>query len=207
LFERTGPREERIAPAEPTLDEVQLVDLLRLRLEALRLTDELTGFELHAEAIAGTGAVQAELFEARPRRDLAAANRALARLRAELGDTAVITAALRPGHLPEARFAWQPLARLTSPAPSASGELRLVRRVLAKPRELLAQTAHADGWFVRGLGAGPLYNLLGPYVISGGWWRREQHRDYYFAETRRGDLLWLYRDGDRRRWVLHGMVE
>jgi protein ImuB len=49
--------------------------------------------------------------------------------------------------------------------------------------------------------------LTGPYIFSGGWWNREIHREYYFAETRRGDLLWLYFDRVRRRWFLQGAIE
>jgi protein ImuB len=49
--------------------------------------------------------------------------------------------------------------------------------------------------------------IVGPDVLSGGWWRREFHRDYYFAETVRGDLLWLFYDHRRRQWLLHGRVE
>jgi protein ImuB len=36
---------------------------------------------------------------------------------------------------------------------------------------------------------------------------REVHREYYFAETRHGELLWVFYDPDRQRWVLHGKVE
>jgi protein ImuB len=32
-------------------------------------------------------------------------------------------------------------------------------------------------------------------------------RDYYFVETRRGELLWVYYDRRRRGWFLHGRVE
>ena len=78
LFEKAPPRQENIRPAEPTLDEVQLVDLLRLRLEAIQLDAELEGFELTAETMAAT-VKQKQLFVAARRRDLDAANRALAR--------------------------------------------------------------------------------------------------------------------------------
>ena len=50
----------------------------------------------------------------------------------------------------------------------------------------------ADGWLLLGPKHGSIDKLTGPYVYSGGWWNREIQRDYYFAETRRGDLLWLY---------------
>ena len=46
---------------------------------------------------------QLAMFASKPRRDLRAANEALARVRAELGDDAVVRAVLRDGHLPEAR--------------------------------------------------------------------------------------------------------
>lgn len=206
MFEKGETREERVSPAEPTLDEMQLIDLLRLRLEAIQLGAELESFELRAETVQARS-VQHRLFRQKPKRDLAAGNRALARLRAELGETAVVCAELMPGHLPEARFSWQPLRRLELAQPEGSRELRMVRRVFARPRVLTAQRAGPDGWFVRGLGAGPLYNLFGPYITSGGWWHREQHREYYFAEMRRGDLLWIYFDRRQRVWALHGAVE
>ena len=206
LFDKAPPREECVRPAEPTLDEVQLTDLLRLRLEAVRLEDELCAFELRAEAVAAT-AVQRSLFREGPKRDLAAGNRALARLRAEFGEAAVVCARLQPGHLPEARFVWRPLPELKPPEPSDTGTPRLVRRILARPRVLSHQHAGEDGWFAHGLGSGPVRDLSGPFVISGGWWRREQHRDYYYAETRRGDVLWIYRDRRRRQWCLQGTVE
>jgi protein ImuB len=33
------------------------------------------------------------------------------------------------------------------------------------------------------------------------------HREYHFAETHRGDCLWVYYDRARRRWFQHGAVE
>lgn len=205
-FEKDPVREECVRPAAPTLDEVQLIDLLRLRLESIQLADELIAFELCAQAEPAT-ASQLQLFREGPKRDLAAGNRALARLRAAFGESAVVSARLEPGHLPEARFTWRPLAKLSPPEPVETGTPRLVRRILPRPRVLANQRAGEDGWFASGLEAGPARDLAGPFVISGGWWRREQHRDYYFAETRRGDLLWIYHDRRRRLWCLQGTVE
>ena len=45
------------------------------------------------------------------------------------------------------------------------------------------------------------------YVVAGGWWNRPVHREYYFTETERGELLWLYYDRARRRWFLQGRIE
>ena len=35
----------------------------------------------------------------------------------------------------------------------------------------------------------------------------QEGRDYYFVETRRGEVLWVYYDRRRRGWFLHGRVE
>ena len=48
---------------------------------------------------------------------------------------------------------------------------------------------------------------MGPYVISGGWWRREIHRAYHYAETREGELLWVFYDRVQQAWFIHGRVE
>jgi protein ImuB len=97
----------------------------------------------------------------------------------------------------------------------------LVRRLQAEPWPLavspgLAAPGQALGQALgraldRSLACGPLARLHGPYPLSGGWWAEPPqgacHRDYYFAETRRGELLWLFHDRLRGQWCLQGRVE
>ncbi len=97
---------ETIKPAEPTLDGVQLLGLVRLRLESLQLGSGVIRITVPVTAAAAT-AEQLRLLTSKPRRDLRAAARAIARLRAALGDKAVVRAQLREAHLPEARFTWE----------------------------------------------------------------------------------------------------
>lgn len=52
----------------------------------------------------------------------------------------------------------------------------------------------------------PFSRLVGPYIVSGGWWIREVHREYHFAESEQGRILWIYFDKKRRLWFLHGEV-
>ena len=181
---------------------------------------------------------------------------------AEFGAASVVRAKLADGHLPEARFVWEPLDHVEFPSferlgqksvhgstrgsprtdggtpkfnhlavrpepfdfaqdrlvegrtadygtVSQKGEARtLIRRIMAKPASLSSQprTTH-DGRFVLGSKYGAVERLSGPYIFSGGWWNREIQREYYFAETRRGDLLWVYYDRVRRKWFLQGYVE
>ncbi len=200
-------RTDRIRPADPTLDERLMMELVRLRLEAAPLPAPAVEMGLTAFG-APADRRQLQIFSERPRRDLAAADRALARLRAELGDEAVVRARLTEGHLPEARFSWEPLGHLSEPRPRPNPRPVLVRRLYTPPISLGARPRHEpDGWIVRDLRCGPVVRMWGPYTVSGGWWRTEVHRSYYFLETMRGDILWVYYDGPRRRWFLHGQVE
>ena len=196
-----------VRPAAPTRNAVLLLDLVRLRLEGLRLSAGVMGIVLHAEGVPSE-VEQLSLFADRPKRDLDAAGQALAQLRAEFGDQAVVHARLKEAHLPEARFAWEPLERLKPPRPAPERSGFLVRRIYAEPRAFPREPRSLDlGELGRALGGAPLRSLHGPHVISGGWWAGTQHRDYYFAETAPGDLLWLYHDRKRERWFVQGRVE
>jgi protein ImuB len=187
---------------------VQILELVRLRLEASQLPAGITGVELLAESTPASHE-QLRFFAGHPRRDLAAGNRALARLRAELGEHAVVRAQLRDGHLPEARVAWEPVASLRLPRPVPAAPRTLVRRIFERPvpLPLPPRRPRDDGWLILGTASGAVAEVLGPYVVSGGWWVQEVDRAYHFVRTRRGDLLWVYLDRRRRRWFLHGRVE
>ncbi len=198
---------EQVRPAAPTSDVGQLLNLVRLRLETLALSAGVTELRVTGRAVR-TAAAQQGLFVERPRRDLAAANRALARLRAEFGDDAVLRARLTEGHLPEAQFAWEPLAALARSAPREIACRPLVRRIHARPLPLPPRPRHEpDGWLVRGGVSGHVRDLAGPYLVSGGWWRSAVHREYYFARMRDGDVLWIYYDRPHRRWRWQGQVQ
>ena len=219
LVDRSNWLREQISPAAPTLDAIQILDLVRLRLESRKFSAGVIEIELNAKGCAAT-TEQLRLFVERPTRDLDAANRALARLRAEFGNEAVVHAKLKDGHLPEARFSWEPLDRVNLPrndlnrvnglnVASCPTAKVLVRRIAARPILLPGEPrpTHEDGWLLVGAKYGSIDKLIGPYVLSGGWWNREIHREYYFAETGRGDFLWLYYDKRRRRWFLQGWME
>ena len=237
-----------VRPAEATLDAGIVLDLVRLRLGSTNLTSGVVEMTVtaHGKRI---NVGQLSLFWNQPKRDVAAADRALARVRAEFGREAVVWAKPRDAHLPEASFTWEPLAKTKPPrdiedivsssriesAPGALGPRKiestgendepkepthrhaeisghfvrpLVRRVFDKAVQLPSRERHEpDGWLIRGLEQGPAVRLRGPYVVSGGWWVREVHREYYFVETQRGDVLWIYYDRHRRSWMQQGQVD
>jgi protein ImuB len=204
----TDVRAECIKPAAPTLDARSLVRLVHLRVTGSPPAAPINAARVWADDVAASRE-QLAMFASRPRRDLRAANEALARVRAELGDDAVVRAVLRDGHLPEASFGWERLAAVVPATPSPRLVRPFVRRLHARPQQLPPQARQVrdDGWLLSGLEHGAVVRILGPYVISGGWWQHELHREYHFAELRRGDCLWVYYDRNRRRWFCHGAVE
>ena len=192
--ERGEDHEEVISPAAPTRSDAEITGLIRIRLEALRISAGV--LEIHLEA----GAVPSEQVQQRLlgegcRRDLDAAARALGFVRAEHGHDAVVRAALRQGHLPEARFSWEPLHRPSPPHPRKQTRHPVVRRLYTRSRSIRKPPART------------VLRWDGPHVFQGGWWARELHREYWFATTREGKVLWIYRDRKRERWVIQGVVE
>ncbi len=200
--------EECLRPAEPTLDLRILIDLLRLRLEAIELPRGVTELRVQVVSTSAT-AEQLKLFHENPRRDLRSAERALARVRAEFGPESVVTAKLRSRHLPEASFEWQPIDRLSPAEPRKVRRPSLLRRIRQRPRPLPLQSkvVRNDGWLLHDLDQGSVVRSLGPYIVSGGWWVHPVQREYHYIETENGELLWIYFDRRRRRWFLHGTVE
>jgi len=202
-----GERRDIVRPAEPTLDARALLRLVHLRLESAPPPAGVTEILLTAASVPATRE-QLSLFSHKPRRDLRAANEAFARIRAEFGNNSIVRARLRDGHLPEARFDWVPLECAALPNPRAVEVRPLVRRI-HQPVALPPQNHQVrdDGWLLQGLEHGAVTRFIGPYVVSGGWWNSEVHREYHFAEMRRGECLWIYYDRRRRRWFLQGQVE
>jgi protein ImuB len=126
----------------------------------------------------------------------------------------VACAKLREAHLPEARFAFEPVQVVRLPrcvAVEPARAQRAARRVYASALEKLPEVVRkrapqddSDSW----LNAhGVAKNIVGPDRIAGGWWAQAVERDYYVVETSTGELLWVYHDKLRRRWLLHGVLD
>jgi len=196
-----------IQTAETTLNIEHILELVRLKLESTQLDSGAAEIDLRVTSTA-IDKGQLGLFTERPRRDLSAAERALARVRAEFGRLTVVFARLQRAHLPEASFSWEPLERARLPSPLPVQRRSLIRRIFDKPVPLPHRGRHEpDGWLIRGPEQGSTTRISGPYTVSGGWWVREVHRDYHFVETQKGDVMWVYYDRRRRRWFLQGQVE
>lgn len=198
---------EEVAPASPTRDARQILALVALRLEKLTLACGATDIHLH-----GVGAKvserQLDLFAETPRRNPETALKTFALLRAELGNDAVTHAVLQEGHLPEAGYRWETLDRLPAPKPKPSPTPPLVRRIYHPVIPLPGRQAPVlRGPFFAREPEDAVVEMLGPYVVSGGWWVRETARAYHYVHTRNGRWLWVFQDLKRGRWFLQGEVQ
>lgn len=179
-----------MVPAAASLDALLLMRLVAHKLAATPLAHPVAGMALWASETAAT-TEQLQLFATKPRRDLSAGNDALAKLRAELGEDAVVHAVAAHGHLPESRFRWASYRTLMVPSPQAAQPV-VVRRLLATP---VAVTAPTQAPMAR------------PFRIAGGWWAKEVVRQYCYVATADGAWQWLYYDHQRGAWFCQGSVQ
>ena len=215
LDDRTT-RTERVRPAASTLDTAQLLALVRLRLDALRLSAGIVTMRITAETCPATSE-QRRLFPHYARRDPELADQAFARLRAEFGEKSVVYARLGSAHLPAAQFAWEPLEHAPLRASPAVVTMRpLVRRIYSQPLQLASgfglqasgtpSEARAQATNSQFLIPNSQFSA-GPYIVSGGWWNGGVRRDYYFMPAENGNLWWVFFDHRRQRFFLQGCVE
>jgi len=198
----------RVQPAASTLDAAQLLTLVRLRLSALQLPAGIVTLRITAAACPATSEQQ-RLFAPHTQRDPALANHALARLRAEFGEHAVVRARLGHAHLPHAQFEWEPLDAVPPRTSAAVVTARpLVRRIYAHPIPLASNFSLPPHPHTHTTSGALSDDVVGPYVLSGGWWGiGTRRRDYYFVRTADGRVQWVYYDHRQRRFFLQGCVE
>lgn len=204
-FEGDTQHTERITPAHPSRRAETLQRLVHLRLENLTLSAAVIRIQLEADRVA-VSFKQEELFVADGGRDLTDGEKALAAVRAELGNEAVAGARLFDEHRPEEQFAFE--ARTTLHPPAAGG---------AQPHERADGTAAAAGpRLVRRIRRTPLSIPApheerpadGPFAVSGQWWRSDEtNRSYYYLHLPDGRTLWIYFDGNSGSWIQQGSVD
>lgn len=179
-----------------TRDADHLTSVLRERLERTALPCPATAIELESELLLPLAAGNLSLLPDAGRDEEAAAQ-LIERLRARLGDAAVVGLKRFPDHRPEC--AWrtcEPGAKDASPAAAIAGRPLWL---LAQPRAL-TEVAAAPCY------DGRLTLLAGPERIESGWWDGyDVMRDYFVACNPTEALLWIYRErGAGGGWFLHG---
>ncbi len=203
-FEFGGESTQRITPARPTVELHQLLELLRLRLAATEFPSGVEVLTMRVEGVRATRK-QIELFSVTQSRDVAAIDRAFARLRAEFGDDAVQQATLKDAHLPEARYSWEPMSTMPPANPRAKKRRPLVRRIFESPVTVRTRVVRdREDVILRHIREERIREIIGPYIVAGGWWMRSVHREYFFVRTEDGPCYWVYFDHTRDRLVMQG---
>ncbi len=145
------------------------------------------------------------------------------RIRARLGDEAILVPALAESHLPERRARFVPFGGESPSAvePSSAGEAKPTThlrpiRLLEKPEPVEASAEVPEGPPLSFRWRRALYRVAraeGPERIASEWWREDPPapaRDYFRVEDVDGRRYWLFREGlyggeIAPRWFMHGM--
>ena len=209
---RTITREAR--PARPMARVAPLFERCRALLDAWTLDAPVRALEVRIVATAPSSAEQGDLL-APTWRDPAAAEAALARLRATLGAGSVVRPVRRDSHAPERAGGWEEVehAELRTPtldvAARRAAAAPPAARLLESP-EPITITTDKRGMpllmFWRGRRIA-LTRAHGPERLSGEWWHAEPFaREYWRCESDElGQDLLLYRDGSG--WRLQGWYD
>lgn len=206
LLDHAPALHERVEFSKPTLDVLQILELVRLRLSATSLAGPVKEIILEAETFGVHPEQLALLLQGTPKRDLMAAARALARIRAAYGHNSVQRAQLLNFHLPEQSFTWTPTTEVFFPSPAQKFDSPpLIRRFFAIPHVLPQVPRHEPETWLGSWGVAQKFQ--GPFRIFGQWWSHSSARDYFFIDTTTAQILWVYYDSHKRRWFLQGTVD
>ncbi|MGK9064102.1 Y-family DNA polymerase [Stutzerimonas chloritidismutans] len=166
-------------------ESAMLFELTRGRLEHLQLPAPVLAVRLLAQDLPRFTPVHQPLFDERPQQNLPW-EQLRERLRARLGDNAVVPLSARADHRPEC--AWQ-------------------ERTLLRPEPLPSQGPR-PGWLLhkpQPLREEGLRILAGPERIESGWWDgADARRDYYLVLTSSGQRGWAFRPVTGGPLLLHG---
>jgi hypothetical protein len=209
--------ERTLRSARATADRAAWLRLARAVLERLTVPDAVCGVSLEVEAAEAAGASQGDLFDA-GFATAAAVESAVARLLEDQGPVlyepstsahplAEIRGTYRPLSLTEATAS--PATTTTAPPPATMPEpVGLTLQLLPEPRPIQVVTKprrdHDVPTRYRDGGWHSVLHAAGPDRVSGGQWDAVYAREYYRAVREDGTLVWLFRDGCRGHWFLHG---
>jgi protein ImuB len=200
----------------PSLDRSHLLDLLRLRLETVRLREPIVGTKLSVLEEAPLAVQQQVLFsELSPPIESSEWTTLVERLSGRLGAERVVAIRAHSDHDPALAWRGEPwLARrrlrATSPQPDVVFPPRPIR-LLPQPRPIQVLTIAPQGYpqcFDDQGTESRVVRSRGPERIETGWWRGPSLvRDYFHVETETGTHAWIFRNLRSRRWYLHGWFD
>jgi protein ImuB len=227
------PQQLRVGLLQPSASARQLLELLELHLETVKLAGEVERVELRATVVGRLGERQGKLFADSWPTDPHQLAVLVNRLSSRLGYERVLRAELRASPVPERAVGWKvAIENRGMPRKFKDREIRRARVNKKSPplpvspspcfptRPLLLYPAPQpldvvyvapDGppqfvWFEKRREA--IVGCVGPERIETLWWRGASVlRDYYRVAIKSGAHLWMFRRLKDGRWFLHGVFE
>jgi protein ImuB len=196
---KLAPTKLSLSLVSATRDPDHLTNVLRERLQRATLPDPATVLALQTELLLPLASRNLSFLPDAGEQHEAAAQ-LIERLRARLGDDAVLGLKRYGDHRPEC--AWRACAPGTHDEALAASRAITAGRplwLLARPQRL--REAADVPWY-----DGRLTLLTRPERIESGWWDgNDVRRDYFVASNPREALLWIYRErAHDAGWYLHG---
>jgi protein ImuB len=181
----------------PLRREGALLPILRERLSVLSLEAPVVALSIEVTLPVRTRGGQFHLFDAHEERS-ERLSELLGRLVGKLGPTVVTAASLRERHRPEGAFGETPF----EPGPAPEKRERPLPFAPSRPTHLLPAPRPLD------LSRLAVAAIAGPERLAGEWWEPAPFaRDYFVAETKSGQRLWLFRRLADRKVFLHGYFD
>ena len=189
--------------AHPTAREAMLFDLIRARLEGLRLQTPVEGLRLGTLRLED-GGVPLGLFTGDDP-DAEAVELALARLDAAFGEGAVLRARVVDGHRPETCVAYERFADIPAARPPAGAHSAVMQLRTFAPREIDVIVRAGAPRFV-GTPTQTVLDFAGPWRVEEAWWSPAPLiRDDYDVMLEDGAIYRIARrDG---RWFALGVYD
>ncbi len=224
VLEPTGPYAVPLALARPTTDPKLLLDLVRHRLESVRLDAPVATLIVTVNESCDDRGQQGVLGDG-PAGD-AALETVLARLATALGPEALGSPVLADDHRPEAAHAPGPF-HPPRREPGMFAEARRAQTLrtepppewqLERPVRLLAREGEPIDVELDPLGAlrsarvlgrrRAVLAIAGPERLGGQWWSEAPfQRDYYRVHLEGLGPAWVYRRAGEGRFYLHGLFD
>jgi protein ImuB len=206
----------RVGLLQPSANARQLLELVELRLETVRLAEEVDRVELRAVAVGRLGERQRELFAGRWPTDPHQLAVLVNRLSSRLGCERVLQAELRKSPVPERAVKWAAAVGKKEGERGRQGGKEKSRRSYS-PRPLMLYSQPQARKVICVAPDGPpqcvwmnqrrerVLSCVGPERIETLWWRGASvRRDYYRVATESGEHLWMFRRLDDGKWFAHG---
>jgi protein ImuB len=211
----------RVGLLQPSASPRQLLELIKLHLEVLKLKGEVDRVELRAAVVGRLGQRQGELFADRWPTDPHQLAMLVNRLSSRLGHNHVLRADPRASPVPERRVKWVPVMeqatnnneRVARGKVSRTSNRRsrtaipLLLYPTPQAADVMCVTPHGPPQAVWLAGRRePVLACVGPERIETLWWRGASvRRDYYRVATESGQHLWMFQRLPDGAWFMHGI--